>query len=121
MTPTQLSALLGNLLRRVPLRIRRWVYLGLALAALIVLIVSWVRSGFSLEQIGLALVSLAFGLARSNASLPSGIELPADGVERTVHVGPRPRRRCACGLRSWDAAGRLPSGHGRDSCPPVNR
>lgn len=68
MSPVQLAALVGDLLRRVPLRVRQYVYLGLAVAALVVLVVSWVRSGLSLEQIGYALVGLAFSLARANTA-----------------------------------------------------
>lgn len=71
MTPSKLAALVGDLLRLVPVRVRQWVYLGLAVAALAVLVTSWVRSGLSLEQIGYALVGLAFSLARANTTPPA--------------------------------------------------
>ncbi len=66
LTPSLIVAVVKALLRKVPPRIRQWVYLATAVAAVVVLVATWVQQGLTWEQIGYLLVGLVGSMAGAN-------------------------------------------------------
>ena len=64
--PAELVKVLPDLLRRVPAKIRGWLYLTLAVVAVVFVLVTAWRDGLSSDQIVALIVAFVSGTARAN-------------------------------------------------------
>lgn len=67
-TPKQVAKTLPMLLRRIPVAVRGWVYLGLVIVAVIYIGATAWRSGLSTDQLAALALALIGAMAKSNAT-----------------------------------------------------